>query len=533
MSAFLTLDRLSLAAPDGRLLFSDLTLALGRERVGLVGRNGSGKSTLLRAIAGEVRPVSGTIAVAGRVAALRQLSGFVEGTAADFLGIADDLARLARIERGDGTDADFDAADWLLPGRVEAALVEVRLGPTEIDRPLASFSGGERMRLALARLLIEAPDLILLDEPTNDLDADGRAAVADMLRTWRGGALVASHDRALLEQVDRIVELSPVGVTIVGGGWSAYAAARDAARERVQQAAERADAGLRAAERDAQAARERQARRDSGGRAYAASGSAPRIVMGMAKRRAEATAGRAERLASRSIDEADAARTEAQATLERVTPVSMTLPPTGLPANRNVLVLQDVVLDRGGWRLFGPLSLTLTGPERIAVSGPNGAGKSSLLKLITGELAPTSGVVRTGVRCTYLDQQVSLLRDEASLVDNLRGRHPQLTDNEAYAALARFGFRNRDALRLAGSLSGGERLRAGLACVMSGAAPPQLLLLDEPTNHLDLASVEELENALRGYDGALVVVSHDTAFLDEIGVRKQLGLSAAESCAQR
>ena len=119
------------------------------------------------------------------------------------------------------------------------------------------------------------------------------------------------------------------------------------------------------------------------------------------------------------------------------------------------------------------------------------------------------------------------MRDEAPLLDNLRGRHPQLTDNEAYAALARFGFRNRDALRLAGSLSGGERLRAGLACVMSGAAPPQLLLLDEPTNHLDLASVEELENALRGYDGALVVVSHDTAFLDEIGVRKQLGLSAA------
>jgi ATPase subunit of ABC transporter with duplicated ATPase domains len=524
MSALLTLDRLSLAAPDGRLLFSDLTFALGRERVGLVGRNGSGKSTLLRAIMGEIRPASGTIAVAGRVAALRQLSGVIEGTPADFLGIAGDLARLTRIERGDGTDADFEAADWLLPGRVESALVDVGLGPVALDRAVASFSGGERMRLALARLLIEAPDLILLDEPTNDLDADGRAAVTDMLRAWRGGALVASHDRALLEQVDRIVELSPLGVTIVGGGWSAYEAARDAARERASQAAERADAGLRAVEREAQAARERQARRDSGGRAYAASGSAPRIVMGMAKRRAEATAGRAERLASRSIEEAEAIRDAAQAAVERVTPLSMTLPATGLPANRTVLALQDVVLERGERRLFGPLTLTLTGPERVAISGANGVGKSSLLKLITGELAPTSGIVRTGVPCAYLDQQVGLLRDDMSLLDNLRGCHPGLTDNEAYAALARFGFRNRDALRLAGALSGGERLRAGLACAMSGAKPPQLLLLDEPTNHLDLASIEELENALRRFDGALVVVSHDTAFLASIGVRRTISL---------
>jgi len=524
MSALLTLDRLSLSSPDGRLLFSDLTLALGRERIGVVGRAGSGKSTLLRAIAGDIRPASGSIAVAGRIGTLRQVAGHIDGSAAQLLGVAEELARLDRVEQGQGSADDFDRADWLLPGRVEAALAEVRLGSIQLDRPVSTFSGGERMRLALARLLLDAPDLLLLDEPTNDLDAAGRDAVRELLEGWRGGALIASHDRALLEQVDRIVELSPIGVTVVGGGWSAYEAVRDAARDRAEQAVQRAELDLRAATRDAQDSRERQARRDSGGRAYGASGSAPRISMGLAKRKAEATAGKSERLASRSIEQADAAREAAQAALERVTPVAFSLPATGLPTNRTVLSFEEVVLERGGRRLFGPLSFVMTGPRRVALAGANGAGKSSLLKLITGGLLPTAGVVRTGAAAAYLDQHVGLLRDDLSLLDNLKRAQPGLGDNEAYSALARFAFRNRDALRPAGALSGGERLRAGLALVMGGASPPQLLLLDEPTNHLDIASIEELESALSGYDGALIVVSHDRGFLSNIGIETVLDL---------
>jgi ATPase subunit of ABC transporter with duplicated ATPase domains len=524
MSALLTLDRLSLAAPDGRPLCSDLTLAIGRERVGLVGRNGSGKSTLLRAIAGELAPASGTIVLSGRSGTLRQDLGGAS-SAHELLGVSDVLAQLARIEAGEGTEADFEAADWLLPGRIETALADMGLGGADLARPATSFSGGERMRLALARLLVEAPDLILLDEPTNNLDRDGRDAVARLVGGWKGGALIASHDRELLEQVDRIVALSPLGVTVFGGGWSAFAAAQEADRERAAQALERSEAAARGAARGAQAARERQARRDSGGRAYAASGSAPRIVLGMAKRRAEATAGRNERLSDRLIEEAQEALDKARASVERVTPLTMSLPETGLPANRTVLRFDEVVLDRGGRRLFGPLSFTVRGPERIAITGPNGSGKTSLLKLVTSELTPTKGAVERGVDCAYLDQHVGSLDGELSLLDNLRRRQPDLTANQAYAALARYGFRNRDALRLAGELSGGERLRAGLACVMSSGAPPQLLLLDEPTNHLDLAAIEELERALQAYDGALIVVSHDATFLVAIGAERVIATS--------
>jgi ATPase subunit of ABC transporter with duplicated ATPase domains len=179
----------------------------------------------------------------------------------------------------------------------------------------------------------------------------------------------------------------------------------------------------------------------------------------------------------------------------------------------------------GDRRLFGPLSFEVRGPERIAVGGANGSGKTTLLRLITGDLEPTAGdISRLTDRVAVLDQHVGLLDSACSILDNLRRLNPDLSDNEARAALARFAFRNKAALQIAGTLSGGERLRAGLACVFAKRQPPLLLLLDEPTNHLDLASIEVLEAALSGFDGALIVVSHDRTFLQAIGLAREITL---------
>lgn len=531
MSALITLDSVSAATPDGRPLFDNLTLAIGAERTGLVGRNGVGKTTLLRIIAGETSPRAGTITLDGRLAVLRQSPApDPQLSLAGLLGVEAALARLARIEAGEGSEADFADADWTLPARLDQALAEVGLAGLEPDRPAGALSGGQATRAALAAVLLAEPDVILLDEPTNNLDLEARALVTDILRRWRGGALVVSHDRALLEEMDRIVELSPLGARVYGGGYSLYAARKAeeaAAAERDLDVATREAARVR---REAQAARERQDQRDAGGRKFAARASEPKILLGAQKRRAEATAGRVDRLADRKQDAAREALDAAGARVERTRALAFDLPPSGLPAGRLVLALEDVAFAwPGAAPLFEHLDLTVTGPERIAVTGLNGRGKTTLLRLIAGRLTPTAGAIRRPVPALMLDQRTDLLREDQTILENFRRLNPAADRNAAQAALARFLFRNSAADQRVGALSGGERLRAALSCVLAGDRPPQLLILDEPTNHLDLDSLWSVEQALSGYDGALVLVSHDQAFLEAIGIERQVTLGALKS----
>jgi len=524
MTSFLTLDSLSLATPDGTPLFRDLTVSLGRERVGLVGRNGSGKSTLLRAIIGAVPVATGSIHLAGRVGMLQQALDETQDLAAA-LGVANALACLARMERGEGSPDDAAEADWTLPARIDQALADTGLRQVPLTTPIATLSGGERMRVALARQLLEAPDLLLLDEPTNNLDTDGRAAVMDLIRAWPGGLLVASHDRALLEQVDRIVELSPIGVTLFTGGWSDFAAAREAARDAAETGLTRAADELRRTRGTIQKAKERQDRRDKAGRAARTRGDQPKMLLDRRQERAEASRGRGSHLAARQMAETEDALAAARARVEILAPLAMDLPPCHLPSGRRLIDFRGVEMSFGARRLFGPLDFQLTGPERVAIAGPNGAGKSTFLRLVTGKLHPTAGTaLRLTDHLALLDQHVGLLDDDETILGNMHRLNPGLATNTAHAALARFGFRNTDALQPAGTLSGGERLRAGLACVFARPEPPELLMLDEPTNHLDLRTVEALETALAAYDGALLLISHDTSFLTAVGVTRTQSL---------
>lgn len=525
----IAVSNLAWSTPDGRPVLSHIDLSFGSERTGLIGRNGVGKSTLLKLIAGELQPVAGTVALNGTLGVLRQAVQVDPAeTVADLFEVTDGLALLARAERGEADAEALARADWTLEARLAEALGRLELDVSGRTR-LATLSGGQRTRLGLAALVFAQPDFILLDEPTNNLDRDGRRAVIDLLAGWRTGAIVVSHDRELLKTVDAIVELTSLGATRYGGNFGHY---RE--RKALELAAARhdlADAEKRVAEvaERAQATAERQARRDSAGRRRRAKGDIPRIQLNQLRGSAENTGGANARLAERRNDQALEDAAAARGRIEILQPLTVAVEATGLPAGRTVLRLDGVSTGYApGRAVLRDLSFTVTGPERIAVTGPNGSGKTTLFALIAGKLAPWAGTVRLAADIAALDQQVAMLDAASTIRDNFRRLNPEADETACRASLARFLFRADAALQTVGSLSGGQLLRAGLACVL-GVHPPQLLILDEPTNNLDLDSIAAVEAGLRGYDGALLVISHDEAFLDAIGITRRLELPSAAS----
>lgn len=525
MPASVSLSGLSWLTPDGTPLFTDLNLAFGAERTGLVGRNGSGKSTLLRLISGDLHPASGQVQISGTIAMMRQdVMEHPDDTIADLFGVRFALDVLDRAEAGLAQMDELADADWTLPARIEAALLRCGLS-AEPHTPLVTLSGGQRSRAALAALILAEPDFLLLDEPTNNLDREGRRAVIDLLRDWSGGAIVVSHDREILEEMDAIIELTSLGAPRYGGNYSAFRQRKDTELDAAARDLAHAEKALSDVARRAQQASERKARKDSAGHRARAKGDQPKILMDAAKGRAEASGGAGARLRDARREAADEAMSAARERIEILRPLRMDIPPTCLAPGRTVLRVEGVT---GGYHPARPvirdLSLTVTGPERVVIAGPNGSGKTTLLKIITGQIMPQSGQAEVMVPFALLDQHVGLLDLACTLRDNFLHLNPEADIHLAQAALARFGFRAADALRYAGELSGGERLRAGLACALGTTTPPMLLILDEPTNHLDLDGITALEAALAVYDGAVIVISHDIAFLESLAPDRTVDL---------
>lgn len=530
----ITLSGLTATTPDGRALFSDLDLSFDGGRTGLVGRNGVGKTTLLNIVAGTLPSNAGSVSVSGTLGILRQTVQVAsDETLADLMGVTDALDVLRRADEGSATADELAAADWTLETRLATALGRVGLDATPATL-LSTLSGGQRTRAALAALVLADPDFILLDEPTNNLDREGRAAVIELLANWRAGAIVVSHDRELLDTMDAIVELTSLGATRYGGNWSHYRARK--ALELASARRDLADAERRVTEvaRTAQTTAERKARKDGAGQRKRAKGDMPRIMADAAKNRSENTSGDNARLAERRRAQAVEDATAARQRIEVLQPLSVTLPSTNLPAGRTVLRIEAASAGYEPHRaIVDDLTFILTGPERVAITGANGSGKTTLLALITGKLAPQAGSVRVMTDFAMLDQEVSLLDPALSIRDNFLRLNPDADENACRASLARFMFRADAALQIVSTLSGGQTLRAGLACVLGGTKPPPLLILDEPTNHLDIDSIEAVEAGLRAYDGALLVVSHDEAFLAAIGITRRLDLPALEPASNR
>ncbi|GAA2633351.1 ABC-F family ATP-binding cassette domain-containing protein [Actinomadura fulvescens] len=511
---------------DGTEVLDGLDAAFGPGRIGLMGVNGSGKSTLLKLIAGELRPASGTISVAGEVGHLPQnLPLGTARTVADLLGISDARTALLAIERGEATEENFAAVgdDWDVEERARAELDRLGLDHLGLDRTVATLSGGETVLVGLAALFLARPDVLLLDEPTNNLDLDARRRLYDALSAWPGVLVVVSHDRTLLDLADEIADLRDGTVRTFGGNLTAYEEALAVEREAAERMVRAAETHVRKQKRELEEAHVKLARRVRYGNKMFEQKREPKIIMQERKRQAQVAAGKHRIMHEERLADAREKLTEAEEAVRDDAEIRVQLPATEVPAGRTVLTVTGLTAAEPE---PGTLEeLIVRGPERIALVGPNGAGKTTFLRALVGDPVPEGMAVKVGVDgLRYLPQRLDVLDEGLSVVDNVRAFAPSAPVNTIRAGLARFLFRGARADQLAGTLSGGERFRAVLASLLLAEPAPQLLLLDEPTNNLDMASARQLGQALDAYRGALVVVSHDLPFLRSIGVTRWLRL---------
>ncbi|HID1001374.1 TPA: ABC-F family ATP-binding cassette domain-containing protein [Enterobacter roggenkampii] len=508
--------------PTGDTLFGPLNLTLEPSLCALVGRNGSGKTRLLRLLAGLDEPATGHIERFGShfyVAQQHVISS--QTTLAELLGYDAIFAARKRIDSGDYQPDDLALLDgyWDIAERLSEAFINATLPPFEPDKPAIELSGGERIRALLCGAFTAGADFLLLDEPTNHLDRQGRAWFYDQLSRYQGGVLVASHDRELLEQVPRILELSASGLRSYGGNYADYQAQRDAEQQAARAALEHA-----ATERKRTRARMQKEHDDSQRRSAKTLRTVDTLNIASFERvkykgAAKERIGTWKKQHSEQNEALNAAVNKARERVEDDNPVMFTLPGSQIPEVKQVLVLEDLVLQHVP---VPPLNWRMDGPMRVALKGPNGCGKSTLLKTLLGEVAPRSGSCKVSVSCAYLDQHLSRLDLSQSVMTHLNLSHTPLEEGVLRTRLAQLQLGADKVMLPLAALSGGERLKAALACVLRRAEATQLLLLDEPTNHLDLASVQAIEAALAGFPGALLVVSHDEAFLSGLTLTHEL-----------
>ncbi len=510
-------------------LFENLGLLLGDEqKASLVGANGAGKSTLLKIITGRLEPLAGAAVCSSVPYYVPQQVGFSGLTVAQAMGVDRKIAALRAISAGSLAQGDYDTLgdDWEVEARCLSALGQWGLGHAGPDTPMENLSGGEKTKVLLCGLSVSQPGVVLLDEPTNHLDAGARQRLYDYIASAKATVLVVSHDLTLLNMLPRTMELSKSGIKLYGGNYAFYREQKELQAGALEGDIHEQEKGLRQAKLKAQQVKERQQRREGRGER-----NKDQVVRILRKTMADRAAGTSKRLGDKHEQIVSQGREKLaglRAQRDAARDLKIDFDDAGLHEGKLLVSLRGVNHKYGeGAMLWGaPLDLDLYSGERVRIAGDNGSGKTTLLKILMGQIEPAEGSVKRGAfRYVYLDQEYSMAETDKTVLElAMEYNHEKLSDHEVKTRLHRALFPAEMWDKPCRSLSGGERMRLCLCCLMLSDHVPDLFVLDEPTNNLDLPSLEILTRTLADYRGTVLLISHDGDFALEVGITREIDL---------
>ena len=527
----LILQNISYTHPNKNLLFDNLNLTVNhQDKIALIGNNGSGKSTLLKIIAKELQPVEGQINVGSEPYYIPQIFGqYNHFTIGKALKIEDKLNALQEILNGNVTEENYAllADDWTIEERCNDALKYWQLTDLDLSQKMETLSGGQKTKVFLAGISIHQPELVLLDEPSNHLDISGRELLYNFIQSTKSTLVVISHDRKLLNLLNKVCELGKRGITSYGGNYDFYIQQKQIENNALSKDLQSKEKALRKAKEKERETAERQQKLDSRGKGKQEKSGVSRIMMNTLRNSAENSTSKMKGVHAEKISGISMELQELRSALPDIDKIKFGFDNATLHKGKILFNATDINYSYNKHLLWKEnLNFQITSGERFALKGLNGSGKTTLIKIISGKLEPQTGTIYSaGNKLVYIDQDYSFINNQLTVYEQAQQFNVSaLQEHEIKMRLNRFLFAKDDWTKSCSALSGGEKMRLMLCCLTTSNQSPDIIILDEPTNNLDIQNIEILTSAINEYQGTLVVVSHDEYFLEQTNIERIIQL---------
>lgn len=527
----LILQNLGYTHSNKEVLFENLHLSIKRQdKVALIGNNGVGKSTLLQLIAGKLQAAEGLVKAQSEPYYVPQIFGqFNHLSIAQALQIEGKLKAIKAITEGEVTEENLNLLndDWAIEERCQSALQTWELTDLDVHQKMETLSGGQKTKVFLSGIAIHQPELVLLDEPSNHLDAAARQVLYELIQSSPATFIIVSHDRTLLNLLDTVCELSKRGITMYGGNYDFYQEQKGIENQALNDDIHSKEKALRKAKEVERESIERQQKLDARGKKKQLKAGVPTIMMNTLRNNAEKSTSRIKDVHAEKVGSIAQELSDLRKELSDIDKMKFGFDQSNLHRGKILFMakgLNHTYREQPLWQ--EALDLQILSGERIALRGQNGSGKTTLINILLGRLEPVLGSInRADLQAVYIDQDYSTINNQLSVYEQAQAFNSSaLQEHDIKIRLSRFLFKDQWD-KPCSALSGGEKMRLMLCCLTIGNQAPDLIVLDEPTNNLDIQNVEILSTAINDYRGTLIVVSHDQYFLEEIKVERMIDLS--------